>query len=163
MRPGVLSYSVYGDIVRSSLINALQRRWGTIMGRRSYFGSQRPWCCFLWVRSPLMSFNALTHKTRATALAAALTLLLVIAILPSVMLHVRTDTLYPPPLYSLLAIPAALVSLAGFAFMIALSTIAKMRFQSVGIDAAYGPLVCSSVCSLTHPASSQYALNTFAL
>ncbi|KAF8583031.1 hypothetical protein K439DRAFT_1349836 [Ramaria rubella] len=73
-------------------------------------------------------------------IAAIFTLILVIALLPSVFLHIRRDTIFPPPLYSLFAIPAGITSLLAFVFMIALSTVAKNRFHDAGAVAAYGPL-----------------------
>lgn len=91
-----------------------------------------------------------TNGADAVLPAAIFTLLLLISIVPATLCHRSRDTIFPPPFYSLLAIPAALTSLLGFVFLITLSTIATARFHDAGLYAVYGSLVCASPVLLRH-------------
>ncbi|KAF8517722.1 hypothetical protein BU17DRAFT_49481, partial [Hysterangium stoloniferum] len=100
-----------------------------------------------YIRDP----EIIPWMTRALILfpiSAGFSLICVFALLPSVMCHMGTDTLFPPPLYSLMAIPNAFASLTAFAFIMALSTVTKMRFQMEGFSASYGPLPWMSLAAM---------------
>lgn len=71
-----------------------------------------------------------------------------VALFPSVVLHRTRDTIFPPPLQSLAAVPAAISATLAFIFMIALFASAKSKFEKQpSSTASFGPLVSLTFCN----------------
>lgn len=65
-----------------------------------------------------------------------------VGLFPSVVVFRTRDTIFPPPLQSLAAVPTAISSVLAFIFMIVLFAIAKSKFdKEPSSSASFGPLV----------------------